>query len=281
VTIVNYGVALGAKVAERFAIGGGVSLYTFNLESQFARFSFVSDVFSPADRNVVVATAAQHGDGLAAGANAGVSWVLAKGVKIGAQFRRGPRFAFTQRDVIPIDGIDLTRSGHFKVPDVAGAGLEWRPGDRQSCEPPPGESGPPHVWCAMRVLIDYDRVQYGQLKDDFIAIQSLSTSREAQLRIDNGNEVHGGVEYVFVNAPKSPALRLGAWFDPDHAVHYDATPANDTTDILLRATLPGGPNLVHYTFGGGLAISRRLELNAAADVSKRTTYLTASGVVRF
>ena len=46
-----------------------------------------------------------------------------------------------------------------------------------------------------------------------------------------------------------------AWFDPDHAVRYVPTPQNDVLDIRLAATLPGGSNLVHYTFGGGLAFS--------------------------
>jgi hypothetical protein len=133
----------------------------------------------------------------------------------------------------------------------------------------------------IRVIGDYDRVQYSQLKEDFINIQAISSGRESQLRIDNGHEVHAGLEYLFLGAPKPLAFRGGAWFDPDHSVRYMPTPQGDTLDVLLSATLPGGKNLLHGTFGAGVVLSRWLELNAAADLSSTTTYATASAVVRF
>ena len=89
------------------------------------------------------------------------------------------------------------------------------------------------------------------------------------------------VRYQLSRSRIEEAVRGGAWFDPDHAVRYEPTAANDSLDVLLKATLPGGENLVHYSFGGGIAATNRLELNAAADISTRTTYLTASAVFRF
>jgi hypothetical protein len=124
-------------------------------------------------------------------------------------------------------------------------------------------------------------VQYSQLKEDFVDIQAVSTGRADQLRLDDANEVHGGVEYLFLNLPVPLALRGGAWFDPDHAVRYEPTAANDSTDILMSATLPGGEDLVHYSFGAGIAFANRFEINAAADISSRTNYVTTSMVVRF
>jgi len=137
------------------------------------------------------------------------------------------------------------------------------------------------VGSATRILADYAHVRYAQLKRDFIDIQALSSGRPDQLRIDSGSEVHGGLEYVLSTLARPLALRGGAWFDPDHAVRYVPTPANDPIDQVLRVTLPGGENLVHYTFGAGIALTDRLELNAGADLSKRTTAVTASGVLRF
>jgi long-subunit fatty acid transport protein len=263
ITIRNYGGAVGWRATERLAIGGGLSAYTFKLDASFARFSFLSDVFSPTDRNAITATATQQGDAVALGANAGVQWSATSQVKVGAQFRRGPRFDFSQHDVVPVSRLDLVRTGRFKVPDVAGIGVEWKVNE------------------LFRIVADYDRVQYSQLKEDFINIQALSSGRQDQLRIDSGNEVHGGFEYALLNLPRPVALRGGAWFDPDHAVRYEPTAANDSLDQLLQATLPGGSNLVHYTFGAGVALPHRIELNAGADLSSRTRYLTVSGVVRF
>jgi long-chain fatty acid transport protein len=262
-TIRNYGGAIGIRLNDRLAIGGGLSAYTFDLASSFARFIFVSTVFSAVDLTKTTATATQQGNHAGFGGNAGITYAPHKSVRLGAQYRRGPRFGFTQEDRVPNDHLDLTRSGDFKVPDAAGAGIEWR------------------LKQNFRIVADYDHIWYSQLKKDFLNIQAIASGREQQLRVDNGHEAHGGLEYVFLTVPKPLALRAGAWFDPDHAVRYQPTVANDATDVRLKASLPGGKNLVHYTFGGGIALTSRMELNAAADYSSRTTYLTASAVVRF
>jgi long-subunit fatty acid transport protein len=263
VTIRNYGGAVGIAVTPRLAIGGGLSAYTFDLESNFSRFNVVSNVFSEVDRNRVTATATQTGEDTALGGNVGVLWSLRQGVKLGAQFRKGPSFKFTQVDGVPLNDFHLEREGRYKVPDVFGAGVEWRISE------------------SLRVLADYSRVQYSQLKDDFVDFQAISTDRSEQLRIEDGNEVHVGVEYVLLNLRVPLALRGGAWYDPDHAVRYEPTPQNDSVDMLMSATLPGGVNLVHYSFGAGIVLANRFEVNAAADVSSRTTYVTTSAVVRF
>jgi long-subunit fatty acid transport protein len=263
VRIRNYGGAAGYKVSDRFSLGGGLSAYTFSLESDFARFGFASTLFGPIDQSIRSATATQRGNDTAVAANVGALWTVRPGLKVGGMFRRGPRFSFTQDDRILISGADLHRSGHFKVPDVWGAGVEWRASE------------------SLRVVADYDRVRYSQLKKDFVDFQAISSGRVDQLRIDDGHEVHVGLEYLLLGAVKPLAFRAGAWFDPDHAVRYVPTSAADRTDVLLSATLPGGKNLVHGTFGAGVAVSRWLEVNAAADFSSQTTYATASAVVRF
>lgn len=263
VTIRNYGGAAGIRLHERFALGGGISVYTFDLEASFARYNFESDIYSAPDTDIATSTAVQEGDDVGLGANVGALWSPAGPVKIGFTYRYGPRFDFTQHDRIPLENFDLVREGRFKVPDVFGVGVEWR------------------VSQSLRVLFDYDRVQYSQLKEDFVNIQALASGRPDQLRIDDGNELHGGVEYVFLQAPKPFALRAGAWFDPDHSIRYEPTPANDRLDALYSATLPGGDDLVHFTFGGGIVFSNHVEVNAGADVSSRTTAVTGSAVVRF
>jgi long-subunit fatty acid transport protein len=263
ITIRNYGGAVGLRLHDRFALGGGLSVYTFDLEARFARYTFVSDIYSAPDLGTVTATADQDGDDVSLGANIGALWSASSRLKVGASYRLGPRFEFTQHDVVPLSGVDLLREGRFKVPDVIAVGVEWR------------------VSQTLRVVLDYDRVRYSQLKEDFVDIQALASGRPDQLAIDDGNEWHGGVEYQFLDWPKPFAVRGGVWFDPDHSIRYEATPANDRLDALYSATLPGGDDLVHYTAGGGIVLTSRIELNAGADFSSRTTYVTASAVFRF
>jgi hypothetical protein len=277
ISISSYGAAVGLRLGSRLAIGGGLALYTFDLESDFARFNF-SSIFDPANRSAITATALQDGNDVALAPNAGVLWSPATGIKIGGQFRWGPRFDFSQTDDVPLNDVHVVRQGHFKVPDVAGAGIEWRIKGRDDQEPEPRY--------ALRVLADYTRVQYSQLEEDFIDIQALTSGRPDQLHVDDANELHGGVEVILLRWHDRPigkpvALRAGAWFDPDHAVRYEPTDAHDELDTLLSATLPGGKNLMHYTFGAGIALPHRVELNGAADFSSRTMYVTTSAVFRF
>src|SRR4030095_1240987 len=126
-----------------------------------------------------------------------------------------------------------------------------------------------------------DRVNYAQLKTDFIDFQSLISKRPEQLRIDDGNEFHLGAEYLFPNAPIPLAIR-GGWGDgADHLVRYEPTAANDDIDRLFVATLPGGSSQEHATFGAGVAPKRWLELNGAADLASKTKYVTFSVVIRY
>jgi hypothetical protein len=98
---------------------------------------------------------------------------------------------------------------------------------------------------------------------------SRSHKRPEQLRIDDGHEFHVGAEYLFPNAAIPLALRSGFWHDPDHVVRDEPTAANDDIDKLFVATLPGGSSQAHCTFGAGLAPTRWLELNGAADLASR------------
>ena len=263
VTIRTYGGSAGLKVTDRVAIGGGLSAYTFDLAANFARYVFESNAFSPPNRSVVSATAVQEGSGVSLGANLGVQWIVSDTVKLGASYRYGPSFEFTQRDQVPVQQFDLTRTGQFRVPDVIGAGVEWR------------------ITPQLRAVADYDWVRYSELEEDFANIQALASGRPDRLRVDDASEIHGGIEYLFLQAAKPFALRGGAWWDPDHSIRYEPTEANDPTDKLYTATLPGGDDVVHITVGGGIVLSTNVELNAGADWSKRTAAVTASAVVRF
>lgn len=278
IAIRSYGGSVGMQVTPALSVGAGLALYAQRLDASFARFNVSSDAFSPPNRSTVTATAVQRGKALSLAPNVGILWSPIVGIRVGAQYRRGPAFDFVQTDDVPLNDVHLVREGRFKVPDVMGAGLEWRLAGRDDQRPDPAY--------ALRVLADYTRVQYSQLKQDFIDIQALVSGRPDRLRIDDGNELHGGLEVFLLKwrgrrLARPIMLRTGAWLDPDHSVRYEPTSAGDPLDILMTATLPGGKDVVHYSFGGGVVLSRRVEMNGAVDVSSRSTFVTTSAVVRF
>ena len=263
VDVRSFGGAIGYQISDRFSVGGGISVWTFDLDASFARFGIDGGFAGTVNRSRISATTEQHGDDVAAAFNFGGLFDVLPYLKVGGSFRRGPSFEFSQRDQLPDQQFDLTRHGTFKVPDMWAAGVEWRPIE------------------VFRVLVDYNRVSYSQLKKDFLDFQGIASGRPQQLVLDDGNELHAGVEYLFLRAPLPLAVRGGFWTDPDHVVRYVPTTAHDETDTLYQATLPGGETQVHYTAGLGVAASSWLEINGAADISKRTKYVTLSTVFRF
>lgn len=263
IAINAYGLSVGHRGFRNVSIGAGVALYSFSARGDFARYGIDGNFAGPANRGRTDATATQRGDDWSPGFNLGALYDVRPRLTAGVAFRRGPAFTFTQRDLVPSLGFDSTRSGRFKVPDVFSVGLDWRPLD------------------SLRVALDVNRVRHSQIVDDFITFQALASSRPGQLRLDDGSELHVGAEFVPPGAPRQLALRAGFWRDPDHVVRYEPTAARDEVDILYRATLPGGGAQSHVTFGAGLAPTRRIELNIAADLSGRTTHATFSTIFRF
>lgn len=257
----DYGGSLATSLTSRVSVGGGVSVAHLSLDSSFARLGLTS-LYGAVDPTRVSATAVQTAHDTAVAANAGVSWRASPRLTIGAAVRRGPAFTFMQEDRVFDQDVNLVRAGRFKVPDVWGAGVEWRPAE------------------AWRVLADYDYVQYSQLKADFLDFQAIASNRADRVRLDNGHEWHGGVEYQRLNGRVPLALRGGLWYDPDHVPRYVAAGTPDEEDVLLAATLPGGHHLVHYTFGLGVLVAG-VEINGGADVSSETNYATMSAVFRF
>jgi long-chain fatty acid transport protein len=259
----NYGGSVGYKISDRLAVGGGLAFCRLRLEGDFARFGVEDNFASNPNRSFITATTTQRADDWTVSFNAGALFDVVPRVKIGATYRRGPAFTFDQQDLAPSIDLDLLREGRFKVPDVFGLGLEWRATD------------------VFRVVVDYDRVEYAQLLTDFIRFQSLISKRPERMALDDGNELHVGVEYLLPNAPIPLALHGGFWHDPDHVVRYEPTPALDDIDKFFVATLPGGESQAHYTFGAGLAPTRWLEINGAADLAAKTKYVTFSVVIRY
>ena len=135
------------------------------------------------DRSRIDSTAVQTGDDVAAAFNAGGLFDVAPQLKVGGSFRRGPSFRFSQRDQLPSTNFDLTRIGDSKCRTC---GRRAWSGVRYS---------------RFRVLVDYNRVRYSQLKKDFIDFQAIASGRPEQLRLEDGNELHAGFEYLFLKRP--------------------------------------------------------------------------------
>ena len=125
-------------------------------------------------------------------------------------------------------------------------------------------------------------MNYSSLHEGFVDVIVGPGGEAGHFIINDANELHAGVEYVFSNWKMTPSLQFGSWYDPAHEVRFErSSTLNPFFNDLFASALNGGRNLVHFTGGAGLSVSRRLELNVAVDLTHANNLLSASTVVRF
>jgi len=196
--------------------------------------------------------------------NAGLLWRPADWVSIGAVYREGLRFELEQTvldlgvragQAQEIAGERFTNVLH--LPDSYGAGISFRPAE------------------SWTILLDLVEVQYSDLLDGYVAgLNRLSfPDSEAEFTVDDGTEVHLGLEKIFLGGKTPIALRLGAWSDPDHRIR--AAAGSD-----LAAVFPPGSEVTHVTFGFGATL-RSIQLDFAGDVSDVNSAISMSAIYRF
>ena len=277
--IVNYGFAgsyklwrscsdvSGARVCEdKLALGGGLSIYQFDVDSLSTRFAFPVFVpqtatgafFGPPQYTTEQNHQTLDGEETGVGVNFGMIVTPTRRLQLGLSHRRGTSFDFTARNEGP-GFTGYTRAGTFAMPHVTTAGASFRLG------------------ASSVVAVDYSHVTYSRLTDRFVdiffnpATDPPDEDRAEDFSVDNGDELHVGFEHQMVNMRWTPALRLGTWFDPAHAA---------TAPIERNALFRPGDDAWHFTIGGGLVISRA-ELSIGGDFSDRGNIGSASLVWRF
>ena len=250
------GFAVGYRVSSMLSVGVDVSAYHFGNQSTFATLS--SSQFGAVDPTSAGqgSTTVQSGSATTVGINAGAIVTINPKVRVGAVFRQGVAFPFTQVNTIP-NQPTTSETGNFRTPYVIGGGVRLQPNDEFS------------------IAIDYDRVGYSRLTQDFIAFQ-VDPDEVGRVSIPNGNEIHVGAEYTLVHVAHTPSIRAGVWFDPDHAVEYASDGTNSVVDQRLKATFPAQTGIWHYCFGAGMPLSRSYEFNVGGRPGLRVANMSRS-----
>jgi hypothetical protein len=121
----------------------------------------------------------------------------------------------------------------------------------------------------LTVAFEYDWVSYSTLIDS--TNPQLGT---AGLRLDDGNELHVGSEYVFLDSSPVIGVRFGVWRDPDHATRFEGA------DVYRRSLLRGGDSQLHWSAGLGVAFER-FQVDLGADFSELVDTVSVSGIYSF
>ena len=257
--IVNYGASGAYQMSERLSIGGGISLYDVTFAARGEFFALVEanlpegcfgpSVSAPEAR---ILTSSSTIDDTAWGFNAGALFELSSRWKIGGVYRRGPNFRFTTEELsgpienLPEDTILFSDTGKLRMPDVFALGIAFK-----------SENG------AVTVSFEWDRVMYSTIFGDFEGVE-----------LNDGNELHLGGEYAFIEWVPAVALRFGLWLDPNHrllALEGDA---------LVKAIFRGGQDELHVAFGFGLAF-QNFQVDLGVDLSKLVNTASVSAIFSF
>jgi hypothetical protein len=126
-------------------------------------------------------------------------------------------------------------------------------------------------------------IGYSRIKEDFVTDQAIG--EEHKVGIDNGIEVHAGVQYTLETHPWLPRFRAGVWSDPDHSTNFIPGAVEDHPELrlkdeLLSVALSPGTRTTHVSAGLGLTLSPQLEWNFGADFAQRSTIVSASVIVK-
>lgn len=270
-SITGYGASAAYKLRRNLSVGGTLSIYRFTIDSLYRRFDIDGFLGAPVLTRVAQ-RATQVGSSVSASPTIGVAYgsdqavgsgSLLRRTRVGVVYRHGPSFSYTTQG----EGLPPVTGLRFRVPHTlaVGAALRARP--------------------QLLVGVEVARVLYSRMVDDFVADQARAEGRQADFSIDDGTEVHVGAQYAVPQWKGIPRFRAGAWFDPDHSVRFEPQQPSTTAfarvfDERLSTALSQGRNQVHATGGIGLTLHRRLEVNAAVDVSSTQVRASTSFIVR-
>jgi len=260
--ILSYGLSAAYRISERFDLGLGVVYYDASFVSDVEVFLWDEDtipsVFAPnsylPDR-MVFGERIDFDDADWA-FTAGFLWRLSESFSVGGVYRQAPEVdvgvTLTAGHAIdlgvPPDEVFRQESAKLELPSLYGLGFAYRA--------PNGR---------LTVTFQWDRVEYSSIVD------SLKIDDRT---IDDVDELHLGVEYVFLDSTPIIALRFGTWLDPDHQMRA-------TSDVVLaRALLPRGEDEMHYSAGIGVAM-QNFQVDVGVDFADRVDTVSLSAIYNF
>lgn len=264
VEVVNSGLAGAWKIGDRFSVGLGVVYFEGKMDSFSEEFAQDEEAFF--ERNLfepeLLDTSYSHrANDSGFNLHAGFLWRLSPQWSLGGYFRQGPEMTLRVVEVVgpaddeaPEGTVELDEETPLRLPDVYGLGIAFRT--------------PDGVWT---VGFEWTRVEYSSITE------SLDTEvfDPGQIELADGDELHLGLEYVFVRAKPVVALRLGAWRDPAHSVG-----SGPEADLFESAIFQSGEAEVHYSGGVGLVFDR-FQLDVGVDLSQAADLASLSLVYRF
>ncbi len=251
----NIGLSAAFKLGDKVSVGGSIRatrVRTRSLQRVILVFPFADGFFA----GRVVNDARIDSSEVKTTFNAGILITPTAKVSLGAVYKKGTDLQFSQSVTSVVDAQDLgpfsdppeRQSIRITVPDVFGAGIAIKPTDQ------------------LTILADVVRIQYSDADlgpNSLNGYQLFGQGGRDPLKDDQ--EFHGGLEYTWTSGNDWIfSVRGGYYFDPDH----DGLRGVDSDQN-------------HVTFGGGIVVKNKLQVDLAANLANAVKEGLISFVVRF
>ena len=259
----NYGLSGAFKLGSMVSIGGSARITRVHLDSvqQTSFYATRGDINS--EGGEIFRTGIRLDQAKSKFTwNAGILFTPLSKLTLGAVYKKGAPYDFPSNffsedvtlagtEVIPPapgDFVTIT----IRIPDTYGAGLALRPTENWTI-----------VSDVVRVL--YSRTNQFNPDGSLVTNFYQDFGEAGGTPLVDATEFHVGTEYTWAGGSDWIfAIRAGYYSDPDH----DGLPGADTKQT-------------HGTFGGGVVVKNRLQVDVAANVAKRVKEGLISVVVRF
>jgi long-chain fatty acid transport protein len=244
----NIGLSAATRLGSKFSVGGSVRLTRAELQAtqrtSFPDFGSITSLEGTVDDTKSKASF-----------NAGLLFRPASWVSVGAVYKHGGDFSLLETIALrtrDADGNDTTDTDsqqvRITVPRSYGAGVALRPTDN-------------FLLTADLVRINYSEADLGPDNDNLYQLAGQG-GREP---LKDATEIHVGTEYSWpIGNDWILALRGGFYTNPDH----DGLAGLDSDDV-------------HATFGGGVVVLSKLQIDVAVNLATRVKEGLISFVVRF
>ena len=268
--VVSYGLSGAYRVTDALSLGLSLVFFDGNVNLQWELFlpdednilqNFAPTSYLP-ERMAVQAS--QHIDDSDTGLTAGFLWTLSPRWRLGGFYREGPGFQLRGETLsgpsgslfgLPAAGTLLEQgTSPSAFPDVYGLGGVFRSEDGR-----------------LTLAFEWNRVEYSTILDRL----DPEDFDVRDLVLKDGNELHVGGEYVFLQSTPVVAARLGVWLDPDHQPRATAA-----SEPIEHALLPPGTDTIHWSLGLGLAFENS-QIDLGADFSDLVNTVSLSAIYSF
>jgi len=262
--VVNWGAAAGYKVHDKFSIGGSFGRSKISVNSALTRYLVESfDERTAANRTTIDGSA---GDFFF---NLGVIVKPFEKLAVGGIYKKRPRFSLQNSFTILSTDLTETTAINFNIPSAFGLGISYRPAE------------------VLTLSFDAMRIKYSDLTDDFAITFVKTEVAPEDYAVDDGTEIHAGVEYVGFMKSFGYVIRGGVYTDPDSRIQWVGAPDSPANfnrfqeRAFQRAIFQEGDNDLHLTFGLGMIFQKDFQVDVAGNLSDGSDEAVASFVYRF